>query len=177
MILVQVTHKLLGEARMTRDLILMMASCASIFQLWRNCLSFFYLSIILYDRYTAPNYISCKFFCQDKEVVDLVVHSCMPVNPSCMGEPCPAQPKQVVKIPTIEVGKEVFTIVCGRFVSLLLHIQAVGHLVSPLVSCGQWMATLVLCHSCHRELISCVVLELLWFLKRRVNFDEICIVV
>ena len=32
--------------------------------------------------------------------------SCMPVNPSCVGEPCPAQPKQVETIPTIEVGKE-----------------------------------------------------------------------
>ena len=34
------------------------------------------------------------------------VYSCMPVNPSCVEEPCPAQPKQVVTIPTIEVGKE-----------------------------------------------------------------------
>ena len=29
------------------------------------------------------------------------------LNPSCVGEPCPTQPKQVKTIPTIEVGKEV----------------------------------------------------------------------
>ena len=34
------------------------------------------------------------------------MYSCMPVNPSCVEEPCPAQPRQVVTIPTIEVGKE-----------------------------------------------------------------------
>ena len=28
------------------------------------------------------------------------------LNPSCIGEPCPTQPKQVKTIPTIEVGKE-----------------------------------------------------------------------
>ena len=28
------------------------------------------------------------------------------LNPSCLGEPCPTQPKQVKTIPTIEVGKE-----------------------------------------------------------------------
>ena len=27
-------------------------------------------------------------------------YSCMPVNPSCVGEPCPTQSKQVVTIPT-----------------------------------------------------------------------------
>ena len=46
------------------------------------------------------------FRLRSSRATDCAMYLCMPVNPSCVGEPCPTQRKQVVTIPIIDVGKE-----------------------------------------------------------------------